>query len=501
MNKDYIMLKALTMFKGARALKFTNVARCFSIPGTAEPSFVEQTNQFFNQAAEFLTKNQPGLIEKSLLDFIRPPKTVLKLNMPLRRDDGTIEVIPGYRAQHSYHRVPCKGGIRYAPDVDQQEVEALAALMTFKCACTDIPFGGAKGGVRIDPKKYSVRELERITRRYALELSKKGFLGASIDVPAPDMNTSGREMSWIKDTYSYIYGQNDVNAAACITGKPLNQGGIDGRPEATGLGVFYGTRHMMNNPEFAKLAGLTPTLKNKSVIIQGFGNVGSWAHKWFQEEGARVTGIIEYNSAVYNENGLDQADLLAYWKAKKNFEGYTKGIVTTNLNEVMFKNCDILIPSAVEKSLNRSNIKDINTKVIAEAANGPMTFAAQEYCDKKGIVVLPDLLINAGGVIVSYFEWLKGLQHIRLGRLTKGWEQKSSRNLGTLLGLTEEKMVGLQGPTEKNIVYSALEEIMCSAADAVFRYSQENKCSLRVAAYSMTIMKIAQTYREAGTVF
>jgi glutamate dehydrogenase (NAD(P)+) len=495
------MLKALTMIKGARALRFTTATRCFSGHGSDEPNFVEQTNQFFDQAADFLAKTQPGLIEKSLLDFIRPPKTVLKLNMPLRRDDGTIEVIPGYRAQHSFHRVPCKGGIRYAPDVDQQEVEALAALMTFKCACTDIPFGGAKGGVKIDPKKYSERELERVTRRYALELSKRGFLGAAIDVPAPDMNTGAREMSWIKDTYSYIYGQNDVNAAACITGKPLNQGGIDGRPEATGLGLFYGTRHMMNNPEFAKLAGLTPTLKNKTVIIQGFGKVGAWAHKWFQEEGSHVTGVAEYNSAVYNESGLDEADLSAYWKAKKTFVGYTKGAVTTTPDDVMFKKCDILVPAALEKTLNRSNMTRINTKLIAEGANGPMTFAAQEYCDKKGIIVLPDLLINAGGVTVSYFEWLKGLQHIRLGRLTKGWERKSSRDLGALLGLTEDKIASLQGPSEKNIVYTALEEIICSASDAVFKYSQENKCSLRVAAYALTIVKIAQTYREAGTVF
>lgn len=495
------MLKALTLFKGARALRAPVVARCFSVPGADEPNFVEQTNQYFDQAAEFLLKNKPGLVTKDLLDFIRPPKTVLKLNMPLRRDDGTIEVIPAYRAQHSFHRVPCKGGIRYAPDVDQQEVEALAALMTFKCACTDIPFGGAKGGVRIDPKKYSVRELERVTRRYALELSKKGFLGASIDVPAPDMNTSGREMSWIKDTYSYIYGQTDVNASACITGKPLNQGGIDGRPEATGLGVFYGTRHLMKNPEFAKMGGMTPGLKGKTVIIQGFGNVGSWAHKWFQEEGARVIGIAEYNGAVYNENGLDQTDLLAYWKNKKNFSGYSKGTVTTNPNEVMFKNCDIFIPAAIEKSVNKSNMKNINAKVISEAANGPMTFAAQEYFDKKGTLIIPDLLINAGGVIVSYFEWLKGLQHIRLGRLTKGWEQKSSRDLGALLGLTEEKMEGLQGPSEKNIVYTALEEIMCSSCDSVLNYSLQNKCSLRLGAYALTIAKIAQTYKEAGTVF
>ena len=491
------MLKALTMFKGASSLRY---GRCFAVPGADEPNFVQQTNQYFDQAAEFLMKIRPGFVTKDLLDFIRPPKTVLKLNMPLRRDDGTIEVIPAYRAQHSYHRVPCKGGIRYAGDVDQQEVEALAALMTFKCACNDVPFGGAKGGVRIVPKNYSEREMERVTRRYALELSKKGFLGASIDVPAPDMNTGAREMSWIKDTYSYVYGQSDVNAAACITGKPLNQGGIDGRPEATGLGVFYGTRHLMKNPAFAKMCGLTPGLKGKHVIIQGFGNVGSWAHKWFQEEGAKVVGIVEYNGGVYNEEGLDQADLLNHWKSnKKSFQGYSNGKVCSDPTEVMHKKCDILIPAAIEKSVNKHNMKELKAKLIVEAANGPMTFAANEYLHDKGIVIIPDLLINAGGVIVSYFEWLKGLQHVRLGRLNKGWEEKSNKDLGALLGLSEDKIAKLHGPTEKNIVYTALEEIMCSSADAVFKYSQENHCSLRTGAYAMTIAKIAQTYKEAGT--
>ena len=492
------MLKALTSFKGASSLKY---ARCFTVPGADEPNFIQQTNQFFDHAANFLMKVKPGFVTKDLLDFIRPPKTVLKLNMPLRKDDGTIEVIPAYRAQHSYHRVPCKGGIRYAGDVDQQEVEALAALMTYKCACNDVPFGGAKGGVKIIPKNYSARELERVTRRYALELSKKGFLGASIDVPAPDMNTGAQEMSWIKDTYSYIYGQSDVNAAACITGKPLNQGGIDGRPEATGLGVFYSTRFLMKNPEFAKMCGMSAGLKGKTVIIQGFGNVGSWAHKWFQEEGAKVIGIAEYNGGVFNENGLDQADLNKHWLAKKNFNGYSNGKVFSNPSDVMYKKCDIFIPAAIEKSINKSNVDKFQTKLIVEAANGPMTFAAQEYCNSKNVVVLPDLLVNAGGVIVSYFEWLKGLQHVRLGRLNKGWEEKSNRDLGNLLGLSEDKIAKLQGPTEKNIVYTALEEIICSSSDAVFKYSKENNCSLRVGAYALSISKVAQTYKEAGTTF
>lgn len=495
-------MKALSMFKGAKALNPATVARCFAIPGADEPSFIEQTNLYYNAAAKHLLETAPHMVTKDLLEFIKVPKTVIKLNMPLRRDDGTLEIIPAYRAQHSYHRVPCKGGIRYANDVDQQEVEALAALMTFKTACSDIPFGGAKGGVKIDPKKYSVRELERVTRRYALELAKRGFLGAAIDVPAPDMNTGGREMSWMKDTYSYIYGQNDVNAAACITGKPLNQGGIDGRPEATGLGTFYGVRHLMKNKDFVKQYNTTLGLKDKRVIIQGFGNVGSWAHRFFQEEGSKVTGIVEYNSSVYNENGLDCADLQAYWNKNKTFVGYTKGkVYDKDPMEVMYIECDVLVPAAIEKSINKSNMTKIKAKVIAEAANGPMTYAAQEHFDKTGVAVLPDLLINAGGVIVSYFEWLKGLEHVRLGRLSKGWEKKSKQELGNLLGISLEKLEKLQGPTEKNIVYTALEEIMCSACDNVFNYSKKNNVSLRIAGYAQSIAKIAQTYKEAGTTF
>ena len=496
-------MKAMSMFKGAKALTPATVARCFAIPGADEPNFIDQTNQFFNHAAQHLLEVSPKVVSKDLLEFIKAPKTVLKLNMPLRRDNGTLEVIEAYRAQHSYHRVPCKGGIRYAADVDQQEVEALAALMTFKTACSDVPFGGAKGGVKIDPKKYSERELERVTRRYALELAKKGFLGAAIDVPAPDMNTGGREMTWIKDTYSYIYGQNDVNAAACITGKPMNQGGIDGRPEATGLGTFYGVRHLMNNQDFVKQYNTTLGLKDKTVIIQGYGNVGSWAHKFFQEEGSKVIGIVEYNSSVYCEEGLDYKDLANYWNKHKTFEGYGKGTIygKADANEAMYKECDVFVPAAIEKSINKHNAHRFKAKVIAEAANGPMTFAAQQHFDKEGVAVVPDLLINAGGVIVSYFEWLKGLEHVRLGRLSKGWEKKSKRELGTLLGIKADKLDKLEGPTEKNIVYTALEEIMCSACDDVFNYSRKHNVTLRVAALARSIFKIAQTYKEAGTTF
>jgi glutamate dehydrogenase (NAD(P)+) len=492
-------MKALSMFKGAKALNPSVLARCFSVPGADEPTFIEQTNMFVNEAGDHLIEVRPNVVTKDLLEVIKAPKTVIKFNMPIRRDNGTLEVIEAYRAQHSYHRVPCKGGIRYSDDVEQQEVEALSSLMTFKCACNDIPFGGAKGGVKVNPKKYSVNELERITRRYAVEISKKGFLGASIDVPAPDMGTGGREMSWIKDTYSYIFGQKDVNAAACITGKPLHQGGIDGRPEATGLGVFFGVRELFTIPEFCSQYGTTVGLQGKTVIIQGFGNVGSWAHKFFQEEGSKVIGIIEYNSAVYNAEGLDQKDLLAYWSKNHSFAGYTKGqVFEADALDVMYKQCDILIPAAIEKSINKGNMEKINCKVMAEAANGPMTYAAHRYFVAKGTAVVPDLLINAGGVIVSYFEWLKGLEHVRLGRLTKGYERKSKKDLAKLAGISGPHVDALEGPSEKNIVYTALEEIMKTSCREVFNYSVKYKVNLRVAAYAQTIAKIAQTYKEAG---
>lgn len=470
------------------------------MPGADEPNFIEQVNLYFTDAVRHLTEVSPSLAPEDWLELIKVPKTVIKFNIPLRRDNGMIEVIEAYRAQHSYHRVPCKGGIRYAADVDQQEVEALAALMTFKTACSDIPFGGAKGGVKINPKLYSAAELERVTRRYALELAKKGFLRASIDVPAPDMGTGGREMSWIKDTYTYMYGQNDVNSPACITGKPLHQGGIDGRPEATGLGVFYGVRELLQHKGFCDQIGLSMGLKNKSVIIQGYGNVGSWAHKFFEEEGARVTGVIEHNSAVYDEAGLNNKELLEHWLAHKTFAKYTKAkqVLTDDHMSVMYKECDILIPAAIEKSINKSNMAQIQTRLIAEAANGPMTFAAQMYFDVRNVAVVPDLLINAGGVIVSYFEWLKGLQHIRLGRLTKGWERKSRQELGRLVGASSELLAALEGPSEKDIVYTALEEIMTSSCRNVLQYSLEHKVSLRVAAYAQTITKIVQTYQTAG---
>jgi glutamate dehydrogenase (NAD(P)+) len=469
------------------------MARPFSIPAPDEPAFLEQVMLYFNDAAKTLK------IGQDILEVIKTPKTTIKFSIPLRRDDGSLECLTAYRCQHSYHKMPCKGGIRYAPDVDLNEVEALAALMTYKTACCDVPFGGGKGGIRFNPKNYSEAEIERVTRRYTIELAKKGFIGPSVDVPAPDMGTGGKHMAWMKDTFQVLYGDKEINSAGCVTGKPLSQGGIDGRPEATGLGVFYTVRHLLQNKKFYEHFGLEGGLKNKTAIVQGFGNVGSWACKFFSEAGTKILGIIEYNSAVYNQNGLNIPELLEYWGKHKTFQGYGNAeVILDNPMSLLTRECDILIPSAIEKSINKGNAANLKCKVIAEGANGPTTFDAQKIIDTKPITVVPDMLCNAGGVIVSYFEWLKNIEHVRLGRLIKGWEAKKYKEIIKVTGANVKNADTFRGPTEKDIVYTALEEVICSAADDVFNYAINHKTTTRKAAYCVTINKIAQVYKDAG---
>jgi glutamate dehydrogenase (NAD(P)+) len=347
------------------------------------------------------------------LEYIKACNTAIRFNIPLKRDDGSIETITCYRAQHSHHKLPTKGGTRYAPNVSISEVEALSFLMTFKLATVQVPFGGAKGGIRIDPSKYSQAEIERMTRRYTLELAKKGFIGAAIDVPGPDMGTNPDIRSWMKDTYTNVYGEKDINAEGCVTGKHLSQGGIEGRTESTGLGVFYGIRELLNDKDFCKKAGFSTGIKDKEFVVQGFGAVGYWASKFITEEGGRVTTIIEHNSAIYKKEGFNPDDVQEYMGKNKTLKGYPKATTeeTENPKSYMEKECDVFIPAAVEKSINKDNARNIKCKVVAEGANGPTTVRADEILQERGILIIPDLLLNAGGVTVSYFEWLKNLQH------------------------------------------------------------------------------------------
>ena len=461
-----------------------------------EPRFLEMVKIFFDQAAA-KTK-----IPVDHLEMIKECRSVLRTSFPLQRDDGKVETILAYRAEHSMHRVPTKGGIRYADVVDLQEVEALAALMTFKCAVVDVPFGGAKGGIRIDPRKYSQRELERITRRYTMELAKKNFIGPGIDVPAPDMGTGGREMSWIKDTYLMLFGGNDVNAIGCVTGKPLSQGGIDGRNEATGLGVYYGLREVCQQEGIMKKLGMPLGIAGKTVVIQGYGNVGVWAAHFLHEHGAKIIGVAEYNGGVFNPDGINPLELDQFKQKNGRVTGFPGCTDVEDPEELLFTDCDILVPAAAEKSIHKGNMEKIKAKIIGEAANGPITPRADAYLHSNGHVIVPDLLLNAGGVTVSYFEWLKNLSHVRFGRMTRKWEsQVQSRLVSSLeskLNTSLDELAQHSGATEKDIVYSGLDETMTVSCQQVFDIVASHNTSMRMAAYINALNKIHAIYKDAG---
>ncbi|ORX93305.1 glutamate dehydrogenase [Basidiobolus meristosporus CBS 931.73] len=480
------------------------VLRQYSSANTAceesEPNFLQCVEQFFDKAAGV------SGVSSNTLAAIKRVDAILSVSFPVETDEGKEEIIRGYRAQHSHHRLPVKGGIRYADDVDMQEVEALASLMTYKCAVVDVPFGGAKGGVAIDPKKYTPAQLERITRRFTMELCQKNFIGPGIDVPAPDVGTGPREMSWIMDTYRQ-FNPSDVNSMGCVTGKPISQGGVRGRNEATGLGVYYGVREFMKFPEVQKKTGLSGKMEGTRVIIQGFGNVGYWAAKFFEADGAKIVGIAERDCAAYDENGLNIDKLLEYKQKNGTFRDYGCQIIEDPI-KVMEMDCDVLIPAALERQIGLKNVKNIKAKIIGEAANGPITPGAHEALVESGKVVIPDLLLNAGGVCVSYFEWLKNLSHIRFGRMNKKWDElgKSQilklveENAGRKLTESERRNV-IHGAEEHELVYSGLEDTMINACEETRATANELKTCYRTAAITNAIRKIATVQEGSGSLF
>lgn len=471
-----------------------------------EPRFLEMVKMHYDKAAKFTN------VSEDLLSFIKECNTMVRFNIPLQRDDGSLEMLTCYRAQHSHHKLPVKGGTRFADNVSISEVEALAALMTFKLAAASIPYGGAKGGIRMNPRNYSEAEMERATRRYTLELAKKGFIGASIDVPGPDMGTNEQIMTWMKDTYTTIYGEKDINAEGCVTGKFLRHGGIQGRPESTGLGVYYGLREMLNRDDFCKKAKLEKGIDGKTFNIQGFGAVGSWAARFLVKDGAKITTIVEWDCAIHKEEGFDVDDVVEWKESQGTLKTYPHSDIIEVENPAKFLEyeCDILIPAAVERSIHMHNAPKLNCKVIAEGANGPTTVWGEEICEKKGIVNIPDLILNVGGVTVSYFEWLKNLQHVSAGKLTRRWEEQSKKHLYEFIKgkkydpenykgkNPEEKM---RGASEIDIVYSGLEEIMSSSVNTHFNISLEKNTSMRIAGFSNAIEKVANCYKESGILF
>jgi glutamate dehydrogenase (NAD(P)+) len=466
---------------------------------TNRSSFFDNVSIYFDQAASFTD------YPKGLLDQIKVCNSVYSFKFPVRTRSG-YEVISGWRAQHSHHKLPVKGGIRYSEDANEDEVKALAALMTYKCAVIDVPFGGAKGAVKINPKNYTLAELEQITRRYTSELIKKNFIGPGVDVPAPDYGTGQREMSWIVDTYSAFH-PGQIDALACVTGKPVSQGGVRGRLEATGRGVFFGLREVCSHSDDMKEVGLEKGLEGKRIVVQGLGNVGYNAAQFCQQGGAVIIAIAEYEGAIYNANGLD---LDAVMKHRKDAGSLLNCPGATNLNvreEALELECDILIPAALENQITEENAGRVRARILAEAANGPTTAAAAEILRSKGVLIIPDIYLNAGGVTVSYFEWLKNLSHVRFGRMGKRFEQTSFEKLlrvveestGRRLSDAERKGVA-RGADEIDLVNSGLEESMAIAYNQIREVwkSDSRIPSLRTAAFISAINKIAICYAELG---
>ena len=462
-------------------------------------SFFGAVSKSFDKAAKF-TQWDSGLLEQ-----IKQCNAVYRMNFPVKIDDK-IEVIKAYRVQHSHHKTPCKGGIRFSTAVNLDEVMALAALMTFKCAIVNVPFGGAKGGISIDPKKYTAYQLENITRRYTAELIKKNFIGPGTDVPAPDYGTGEREMAWILDTYSSMR-PGDIDAAGCVTGKPVTQGGVRGRREATGLGVFYGIREVCKMADVMKKLGLTTGVEGKRVIVQGLGNVGYHAAKFFREGGAKLICLAEHDGAVYNDNGLNEEEVFQYKKKTGSIKDFPGSKFIPTSAEALELECDILIPAALENVINGENAPRVKAKIIGEGANGPLTPEADEVFVQKGILVIPDMYLNAGGVTVSYFEWLKNLSHVRYGRMEKRFtENLNAHILGTIEDLTAKKVSDrerefiMHGPEEADLVYSGLEETMITATHEIMNAWKNNPKipDMRTAAYVVAIDKVATSYNELG---
>lgn len=464
----------------------------------AHISFFEQVNRMFDKAAAH-TKHPEGLLQQ-----IRMCNSVYQMEFPLKRDDGSIEVIKAWRAEHSHHKLPVKGGIRYAMNVNEDEVQALAALMTYKCAVVDVPFGGAKGGVMVDRSQYSEAEIERITRRYTFELVRKNFIGPGIDVPAPDYGTGAKEMAWILDTYSTLT-TNPLDALACVTGKPVGQGGVRGRKEATGRGVYFATREACRFAEDMAELGLEPGLAGKTIIVQGLGNVGYHAAKFLQEGGGVIVGLAEYEGAIYNPDGMDVDSVVAHRRETGSILDYPGAQNVENSADALEMACDILVPAALESQIRADNAPRIQAKIISEGANGPVTADADAILLEKGVLILPDAYANAGGVTVSYFEWLRNLSHVRFGRMSKRFEE----SVNTRMLHAIENMVGkefpqevfveaVHGADEVDLVNSGLEETMISAYHEIRSIAKTHDVDLRTATFINAIDKVAVSYLEMG---
>ncbi len=471
---------------------------------------IEKESMTFREGVDLMVDRAALMMNLSpdTVKVVKACNAVLQVKFPVKLKHRT-EVISGWWAIHSAHRLPAKGGLRYSPIVGMDEVEALAALMTYKCAIADIPFGGAKGGLMIKPEHYGEAELHEITRRFTIELAKRDFIHPATNVPAPDMGTSSREMMWIADTYKTLYPE-DLNHDACVTGKPYNHGGVPGRVDATGKGLQYALQEFFRHPELVAQAGLSDGLSGQRLIVQGLGNVGFHAAKALAEEcGVSIIAIIEKDGAVYNENGLNVHDVRQYLVESGGLKGFSGGTYSANGAAALEMDCDILIPAAVESQIHAGNAMQIKAKMVVEGANGPVTYEADEILRRKGITVLPDVYANVGGVTVSYFEWTRNISHMRFGRLERQYDElRGEYLLSTMSELTGKNVDELSrnkivsGASELDLVRSGLDDTMRMAfqdiRDVMKKYPKAK--DYRTASYILALEKIVQNYEDIGLV-
>ena len=461
-------------------------------------SFKDNVNLYVEQSAKLLN------FSDDLLEHIKSIHSLIKVNVGVEIDKK-IHNFTGWRAIHSEHILPSKGGMRYSVNVDQDDTEALASLMTYKCAIVNIPFGGSKGGLKIDPKKYTEQQLRKITKAFATKLINKGFISPALNVPAPDVGTSEREMEWIADTYKSLKPE-DINYRGCVTGKPIHSGGISGRTEATGRGVEEVIRELFRHKDIIKEAHLKNKISDNSIIIQGFGNVGSnLAAHLYNRDNAKIIAIGERDGYLYNEKGIDINRLNIFFQKNNNINYSKLGVFKNKPNDVLEIECDILIPAALENSITEKNVNKIKTKVIIEASNGPVSFEADKILNRKGVMILPDVYVNAGGVIVSYFEWVKNISHIRFGRLEKRFQEHKILELINLIDektqiKTDEKIISrlMHGASETDLAFSGLEDSMRNAFNEILQIKKRIKKSFRESTYYLSLQKIRKFYTKEG---
>jgi glutamate dehydrogenase (NAD(P)+) len=465
---------------------------------TRHPSMLQVFSDNFSRAARYLKAPE------DLLESIRVCHHMYSMQFPVRIK-GKVHMFHAFRAAHSQHRLPTKGGIRFASHVDLEEVAALAAIMTLKCAIADLPFGGAKGGIALNPRDYEVEELERITRRYTAELVRKNFIGPGIDVPAPDMGTGEREMAWIADTYNMMH-PTGLNNMACVTGKPITQGGIRGRREATGRGVVYVLQEFFRHPELVRAAGLQGGLAGKRIVVQGLGNVGSHFARLVQDAGAVIVGIGESDGTICAPEGFDVNKVLQWRETSGSIRNFPDAQTLERPTDCLEIDCDILVPAALENQLTVDNARRIKAPLIAEAANSPTTSPADAILRQRGTVIIPDIFANAGGVTVSYFEWVKNLSHMRFGRMGKRIGIQTQRHMiQGIEEMTEQPFPAhlrddvLHGIDELELVNSGLEETMIQGFQLILDTMQQHSIEdLRTAAFVCGLQKVVVAYEQLG---